>query len=598
MKSWKISSIVMAITAFVVSVLICTTVLSLMVVESVRVGGKSYDGIVHAKDLTADVLPPPLFLVEANLVAHATAGDVAASRKKLASLKRDYETRLAYWSEQPLPEDLRAPLFGEVRTSADRFWQIVEAELLPAWNSGDAAARAVALERVDAAYRTHREAVDRFVPLMAARSARTEADADRLVAVSRAAVAGISGIGALAVLLALIALARRIRPVRAMTSYMSELAAGNYELNPPQPRHADEVGEMAKAVAVFREGVLERRRMRMEQEEAERRAREDEIAAGHEREAAERERAAVVAALAEGLSRMAQGDLACRLSSPFPGRYEQLRSDFNRAADALDQVMGSIRAATQGVGVGASEIAQAADNLSRRTEQQAASLEQTSATVEQLTSTVKGAAESAREVRQFVADARAGAEQSADVVASAVRAMQAISGSSDQVGEIIGVIDEIAFQTNLLALNAGVEAARAGDAGKGFAVVASEVRALAQRSAEAAKEIKGLIHQSTDQVRDGVELVNRTGEALAAILQQVAEIDARMTDLARSADEQSTSLSEVNIAVSQMDQMTQQNAAMVEETTAAAFAMRSSAAGLRQHIDHFTTSQAEAHRAA
>jgi methyl-accepting chemotaxis protein len=224
---------------------------------------------------------------------------------------------------------------------------------------------------------------------------------------------------------------------------------------------------------------------------------------------------------------------------------------------------------TLGIKAGTGEIAQASDDLSRRTEQQAASLEETAAALDEITATVKKSAEGAGHARQVVASADDDAKRSAVVVHEAVQAMDGIAKSAQQISQIISVIDEIAFQTNLLALNAGVEAARAGEAGRGFAVVASEVRALAQRSAEAAKEIKALISTSTLQVDHGVKLVAETGKALERIMAQVNDINTVVAEIATGAREQATGLAEVNTAINQMDQVTQQNAAMVEQSTAA-----------------------------
>jgi methyl-accepting chemotaxis protein len=241
---------------------------------------------------------------------------------------------------------------------------------------------------------------------------------------------------------------------------------------------------------------------------------------------------------------------------------------------------------------GADEISKAADDLSRRTEQQAASLEETAAALDQITATVRKTADGANHAQGVVQTARANAAESAHVVKRATDAMGEIESSSKQIGQIIGVIDEIAFQTNLLALNAGVEAARAGDAGKGFAVVASEVRALAQRSAEAAKEIKTLINASSAQVGQGVSLVAETGKALQLIVEQVAEINGIVTEIAASAQEQATGLHQVNTAVNQMDQVTQQNAAMVEESTAASHSLAGEAVEVARLIGQFKTGSA------
>ena len=302
---------------------------------------------------------------------------------------------------------------------------------------------------------------------------------------------------------------------------------------------------------------------------------------------AEQER--VVATLAEKLGALAKGDLTAQISEVFPPGYEQLRIDFNHAVDRLEDAMGSISASTDAISTGTSEIAKASDDLSRRTEQQAASLEQTAAALDEITATVKRSAEGAKEAARSTTEARAAAAQSGAVVVEAVDAMGEIEQSSDKISQIIGVIDEIAFQTNLLALNAGVEAARAGDAGRGFAVVAQEVRALAQRSAEAAKEIKTLIANSTAQVARGVKLVGGAGQSLTEIVEKVAEIDRLITEMAQSSQEQATGLTQVNLAVNQMDQVTQQNAAMVEETTAAAASLRSETEGLSRQISTFKT---------
>jgi len=271
----------------------------------------------------------------------------------------------------------------------------------------------------------------------------------------------------------------------------------------------------------------------------------------------------------------------------FAPKAQQLKTDFNAAASRLQDAMKSIASTTGGVSAGADEIAQASDDLSRRTEQQAASLEETAAALDEITATVRKTAAGAKEASQVVAAARGDAQRSGEIVSQAVSAMTQIEGSSQKVGNIIGVIDEIAFQTNLLALNAGVEAARAGEAGRGFAVVAQEVRALAQRSADAAKEIKTLISTSTQQVGAGVNLVGQTGEALQRIVDQVASIDTLVNAIAASANEQSTGLHEVNIAVNQMDQVVQQNAAMVEQATAATHALKGEASELANLVGRF-----------
>ena len=291
----------------------------------------------------------------------------------------------------------------------------------------------------------------------------------------------------------------------------------------------------------------------------------------------------VVDVLSVGLQNLAAGNLQDALSEEFGGNYETLRGDFNRTLDKLNGTIAQVVDTAETIRTRSTEISSASEDLSRRTENQAATLEETAAALDELTSSVKSAAKGAREVENIVRQARREAEESGAVVS----AMTEIERSSDQISQIIGVIDDIAFQTNLLALNAGVEAARAGDAGKGFAVVASEVRALAQRSSAAAKEIKTLIGTSTQHVGRGVDQVGRAGKALASIVNRVAHISTLVSDIAAGASEQSTGLAEINIGVTQLDQVTQQNAAMVEESTAASQSQHQEASDLAALVARF-----------
>jgi methyl-accepting chemotaxis protein len=347
------------------------------------------------------------------------------------------------------------------------------------------------------------------------------------------------------------------------------LSRGDNDVDVEKLERKDELGAIVKSLAVFRENQLHLERMRAEQEEqraaAEATRRENAALA----EASAEEQGRVVSSLAGGLERLAAGDLTVRLQQGFPGAYEKLRNDFNDAVAKLEKALAAIAVSTNAIRSGGGEIASATDDLSRRTEQQAATLEQTAAALDEITTTVQRSAAGANQSREAVASAKAEAERSGDVVSRAVASMTEIERSAKEISQIIGVVDEIAFQTNLLALNAGVEAARAGDAGKGFAVVASEVRALAQRSAESAKQIKGLISPSTSQVAEGVNLVGETGQALHRIIAHVEDISKLVGEIAQSAKEEATGIAEVNTAVNQMDQVTQQNAAMVEQTTAA-----------------------------
>ena len=306
-----------------------------------------------------------------------------------------------------------------------------------------------------------------------------------------------------------------------------------------------------------------------------------------ERVAAEQAQAFVVDNLAQGLGRLAEGNLLETLDEAFAEDYEKLREDFNHASVKLRETIGKISIAATGIRQGSAEISQSADELSDRTERQAATLEETSAAMEEITSTVSKTAEGANEANAAAERARQQAQDGGEVVRQAVDAMQKISESSTKIAKIIGVIDDIAFQTNLLALNAGVEAARAGDAGKGFSVVATEVRALAQRSSGAAQEIKDLIEASGQHVNTGVDLVARAGDALEEIVTGVENVSNQVSDITLAAQEQATALSEVNSAVSQLDQVTQQNAAMVGETTRSSHALASDADELMSQVSHF-----------
>jgi len=376
-------------------------------------------------------------------------------------------------------------------------------------------------------------------------------------------------------------------PVLKIAGYMRKLQAGENDIEIPEASRKDEIGQMGVAVLAFRDAALDK--IRIEKEALANRSQSEVDRANSEAEKARtaEEDAVALGALAQGMAAIAGGDLTHRMTAQVAPRAEQLKSDFNAAVAQLQDAMSVVVTNVAAIRSGSGEISQAADDLSRRTEQQAASLEETAAALDEITATVNRTASGARQASDTVQAAKGDAETSGNVVRDAVSAMGAIEKSAQEISQIIGVIDEIAFQTNLLALNAGVEAARAGDAGRGFAVVASEVRALAQRSAEAAKEIKVLISASTTQVNTGVNLVGQTGEALQRIVGRVAEIDGLVSEIAASAQEQATGLQQVNTAVNQMDQVTQQNAAMVEQSTAASHSLSQEAESLAGSVARF-----------
>src|SRR5215470_12206665 len=410
-------------------------------------------------------------------------------------------------------------------------------------------------------------------------------------------------IGVMAVLVGLLALyfGRRVsRPIMQIVAVMRQLIAGNLDAPLPKINRADEIGDMAKAVAAFRDAAIEK--VELENQAAEQRQQADEQRLRSEDERrknaeaqahAAEEQARAIAALADGLTKLADGDLMIRLDDGFTESYQRIKDDFNRMIARLQQTIVEIAAATREVTNASAEISTSTSDLSQRTEEQAASLEETSAAMEEISKTVKMNADNARQANESAARARNVAYSGGAVITKAVEAMAQIEGSSRKVSDIIGVIDEIARQTNLLALNAAVEAARAGEAGRGFAVVASEVRSLAQRSSQAAKDIKDLITNSSSQVQEGVELVNKAGGSLTEIVDSIKKVAEIVSEIASASGEQSTGIDQVTKALAQMDEVTQQNSALVEENAAAAKALEQQSQGMDERVSFFQVNGAE-----
>jgi methyl-accepting chemotaxis protein len=576
--------------------------LALFAIEGLKVGGPLFRQIVDNKDIVADILPPPLYVVEADLVATklvAHPENITSASEKLAALRKDYDVRRAYWTNAPIDAGMRDMLVDQSAAPAATFWREIEQEILPAVRSGDLERARQGLARADVAYEAHRAVIDKVV-VMANRDAKAvEAAAGRQTQLTFILLAGAGSLLLVVVAGGVMLLSRRIvQPIQVMTGYMGRLAGGDYDTTVPFTGRRDEIGGMAASVAVFREAILERQATEILV--ADERAR-TEAAKAHgdaERQAEEAGRRHVVEALGAAVAQLSVGDLTTRLTNAFPPAYEGLRGDFNRAIAALEQALGEVIGGAAGLRAGSGDINEAIGDLSARTERQAASLSKTATALSQVGASVKATAQGAETANSAVIDTRDVADRSSLIVARAAQAMTQIEVSSTKVSQILGVIDEIAFQTNLLALNAGVEAARAGDAGRGFAVVAQEVRALAQRSAEAAKEIKVLITESSGHVGSGVALVGETGAALSDIVVRVGVIGELMGRIAQSSQEQATGLAEVDFAVVQMDQVIQQNAAMAEQASAASHALSVDAVRLQTQVGHFRVSGARGNAAA
>jgi methyl-accepting chemotaxis protein len=378
------------------------------------------------------------------------------------------------------------------------------------------------------------------------------------------------------------------RLLSSLADTMRRVAQGDLDTPIVGLDRSDEIGQMAGALVTFRQAAIDKGVLERETDS------QRQVLDGERRRKAEVDQTAmeanrfVVGSLGKALASLSQGDLSLNVAEPYAVEYEAIRENFNEAVAQLRETMTVIASNTSGIRTGSVEIATAADDLAQRTERQAAALAETAATLGQIALTVGETAQGAALARQIVTTTMEDAARGGQVVQGAVAAMGEIQKSAQQISQIIGVIDEIAFQTNLLALNAGVEAARAGDAGRGFAVVASEVRSLAQRSAEAAKDIKALILASTAQVGKGVDQVAETGKALDRINGRIVEINDLVGKIATSAQNQATSVAEVNAAIDQMDRVTQQNAAMVEESTAASHSLASEADQLASLVERFS----------
>ena len=556
----------------IISAIIITFIVAALGINRIRFGGGLHHRNQQVSDFIADILPPPEYVIEPFLEASILVQNPDAlidHREKLKQLERDFHTRAEFWRASDLDDDLKQKLLSESNASATQFWTELDGRFLPALEHHDAATAQASYRTLTAIYTTHRGQIDAVTIVANGRQTELLANSGTALTIVVVVLAVLGG--GILVLVAGAAWAQRemaLKPMADTAEVMRRMSDGDLGAGGVTVHRSDEIGDMTRAIEVFRATALAQHAATVEQER-------------------------IVTAMSLGLDELAAGNLLYSITAPLAPEYEQLRASFNRTLAGLSDVIGGVGRAARRVDGGAAEIRSASNDLAGRNERHAANLEEAVSAMDQVTEIIRDSAGCALIVQQSIAEAHHEAEEGGQVVARATKAMAKIEQSAQEIAQITNVIDSIAFQTNLLALNAGVEAARAGDSGKGFAVVANEVRALAQRSADAAKGIKALISTSTQQVSGGVALVRETGDLLAKIVTRVGEVNEQIGGIATSADMQATNLSMVNAAVGQMDAITQQNAAMAEQATAAARSLADEAGELTRLINHFQAGESD-----
>jgi len=551
--------------------------------QQVRIGGPSYIADRQASDLIADILPPPLYIIEAQLeVSRASSNPVSVSRltDKMAALERDFRERRTYWQSADIPQDLHRSI-ETVTVTAGRYWSEVDRSFLPALSAGNEAMVAVSRSRLDAHYAAHRRAVDGLV-----RQSRdyqhglTEAVAEQLQ--NALLVMGGAALLFFAALFgAVIWLDRRVVvAISGTASVMSDLAEGRTQAVLEGSARRDEIGSMARSVDKFREAGIAR------------------TAAEAQLRRSSTEQQEMASAMAEALRALSAGDLAFRIEHPFPESFEPLRHDFNGACESLSRVIEGVATAASSVETASVQIDSASHDLAQRTEHQAAKLAVSASTLSDISASLAESHQQAGKVSEAVCHAHDDVALAEATVGEAIAAIGRVAEASQAIEDLVDLIDGIAFQTNLLALNAGVEASRAGEAGRGFAVVANEVRALSERCSDAAGRIKGGISATTDAVAGGVTLVERVSHLLRAVIGRVEAARTMAAQMAADSSVQAQRVAQVDRSVGEIDALTQQNAAMVEQSAAAARDLLGQGRCLTRSVAQFTVPKVDFRRRA
>lgn len=559
--------------------------------RQLRVNGPIYQDIIEGKNLLTESTLVYAEITEAYMLAnemfaHSTLAD--KNTQKISTLQKKFTEQVALWEKQDLNPEIKTQLEEDVLVKSTEFWSIIQDQFIPAYKSNEEIFVEIALGTMLASYQAIQESVATLVDVANTTLTNSEKDAAAKEMKLMIFASLVTLISIIVIIIGMFMFRRRaITPLGNIKNYMNILRSGDSKIDVPFTQRDDEIGEIAKSLEHFRQAAIDRDNIQAQSDNQRRQKAVQDADLKEQHTKTEVERNQVIQKLTDGLISVSRGDLSYRINERFAAEFEELRAAFNQSIDTLSGTLAEVSNATYSVRSRVEVVSKSSDDLSKRTEQQAASLEQTATALGQVTSNVLDSTKQASLAQNMAADTKNGAEKSGVVVRNAIEAMTKIEESAQQINQIISVMDEIAFQTNLLALNAGVEAARAGEAGRGFAVVAQEVRELAQRSAKAAKEIKGLIDTSSGHVETGVSLVNETGVSLEKIEQRASEVNDIIVSIVAVSNEQSIALAEINTSVGLMDKVTQQNATMVQETNLSCDGLMELSSKLESYIQRF-----------